>query len=148
MLDQYCHVGSIWVYGPTSKSMMLPPHRPASKLVSQKQHVSTCALSSAYIRGSDGQTQVKRNTTIASLDNLHTHTFLLLASVFFLFLTSTDSGKDARLTGTGTGSMRLINIDAFLRRESLIHSGKQVDRRTKVLEFRDDEATEYAILSH
>ena len=33
-------------------------------------------------------------------------------------------------------------------RESLIHSGKQVDRRTKVLEFRDDEATEYVILSH
>ena len=33
-------------------------------------------------------------------------------------------------------------------RESLIHSGKQVDRRTKVLEFRDNEATKYAILSH
>ena len=44
--------------------------------------------------------------------------------------------------------MRLINIDAFFRRESLIHSGKQVDRRTKVLESRDDETTEYAILSH
>ena len=44
--------------------------------------------------------------------------------------------------------MRLINIDAFFRRESLIHSGVQVDHRTKVLEFRDDETTEYAILSH
>ena len=44
--------------------------------------------------------------------------------------------------------MRLINIDAFLQRESLIHSGQQVDRRTKIFEFRDDEVTEYAILSH
>ena len=44
--------------------------------------------------------------------------------------------------------MRLINIDAFFRREWLIHSGQQVDRRTKVLEFRDDETTKYAILSH
>ena len=46
------------------------------------------------------------------------------------------------------GSMRLINIDAFLRRERLFHSGRRVERRTKVLEFRDDETTEYAILSH
>ena len=44
--------------------------------------------------------------------------------------------------------MRLINIDAFLQRERLFHSGRRVERRTKVLEFRDDEATEYAILSH
>ena len=44
--------------------------------------------------------------------------------------------------------MRLINICAFLRREWLIHLGAHVDRRTKVLEFRDDETTEYAILSH
>ena len=46
------------------------------------------------------------------------------------------------------GSMRLINIDAFLWREKSFHSWRRVDRRTKVLEFRDDEATEYAILSH
>ena len=46
------------------------------------------------------------------------------------------------------GSMRLINIDAFLQREQLFHLGRRVERRTKVLEFRDDEATEYAILSH
>jgi len=45
-------------------------------------------------------------------------------------------------------SMRLINIKAFLERERLIREGKQVDRRTKVLEFGDDEVTEYAILSH
>ena len=44
--------------------------------------------------------------------------------------------------------MRLINICAFLRREWLIHLGAHVDRRTKVLEFRDDETTKYAILSH
>ena len=44
--------------------------------------------------------------------------------------------------------MRLINIDTFLQREQLFHSGKRVERRTKVLEFRDDEATECAILSH
>ena len=44
--------------------------------------------------------------------------------------------------------MRLISIDAFLRRERSIHLGAQVDRRSRVLEFRDDEATEYAILSH
>ncbi|KAL4078659.1 heterokaryon incompatibility protein-domain-containing protein [Scleroderma yunnanense] len=44
--------------------------------------------------------------------------------------------------------MRLININAFLEREELIAKGTQVDRRTKVLEFCDDEATDYAILSH
>ena len=35
---------------------------------------------------------------------------------------------------TDAGSIRLINIDAFLRRESMIHPGEQVDRRTKVLD--------------
>ena len=50
---------------------------------------------------------------------------------------------DARLC-----SMRLINVEAFLKREDLMKEGKPVDRRTKVLEFADDEATEYAILSH
>ena len=44
--------------------------------------------------------------------------------------------------------MRLINIDAFLRRERLFHLGRRVERRTKVLEFRDDETTNYVILSH
>ena len=44
--------------------------------------------------------------------------------------------------------MHLINIEAFLQREGLMKEGKPVDRRTKVLEFGDDEATEYAILSH
>ena len=44
--------------------------------------------------------------------------------------------------------MRLINVKAFLERESLIREGKRVDRRAKVLEFGDDEAIEYAILSH
>ena len=44
--------------------------------------------------------------------------------------------------------MRLINVKAFLERESLIREGKRVNRRAKVLEFGDDEATEYAILSH
>ncbi|KIM50887.1 hypothetical protein SCLCIDRAFT_144516, partial [Scleroderma citrinum Foug A] len=44
--------------------------------------------------------------------------------------------------------MRLINVKAFLERESLISEGQQVDRRFNVLESRDDEATEYAILSH
>ena len=45
-------------------------------------------------------------------------------------------------------SMRLINVKAFLDREELIREGKRVDRRTKVLEFGDDEATEYVVLSH
>ena len=44
--------------------------------------------------------------------------------------------------------MCLINIEAFLKRESLMKKGKSVDRRTKVLEFGNDEAAEYAILSH
>ena len=47
--------------------------------------------------------------------------------------------------------MRLINVKAFLTREQLIRGKEQVeqvDRRAKVLEFRDDEATNYAILSH
>ena len=44
--------------------------------------------------------------------------------------------------------MRLINVDAFLRRERLFNLGRRVERRTKVLEFRDDETTNYVILSH
>ena len=44
--------------------------------------------------------------------------------------------------------MRLINVKAFLEREELIKKRKRVDRRVKVLEFGNDEATEYAILSH
>ncbi|KIM70350.1 hypothetical protein SCLCIDRAFT_102078, partial [Scleroderma citrinum Foug A] len=44
--------------------------------------------------------------------------------------------------------MRLINVKAFLERESFIRDRKLVDRRAKVLESMDDEATEYAILSH
>ena len=44
--------------------------------------------------------------------------------------------------------MRLINVKAFLEREELIRKRKRVDRRVKVLEFGNDEATEYAILSH
>ena len=44
--------------------------------------------------------------------------------------------------------MRLINVKAFLEREQLMSKGEKVDGRTKVLEFCDDEATEYAILSH
>ena len=46
------------------------------------------------------------------------------------------------------GSMRLINVDAFLRRDRLFHLGRRVERRTKVLEFCNDETTEYVILSH
>ncbi|KIM69824.1 hypothetical protein SCLCIDRAFT_731326 [Scleroderma citrinum Foug A] len=46
------------------------------------------------------------------------------------------------------GSMHLINVKAFLERESLITEGKRVDRRTKVLDVGDDGATKYAILSH
>ena len=44
--------------------------------------------------------------------------------------------------------MRLINIKTFLGREQMMEDGKRVDRRTRVLEFHDDEATEYAIFSH
>ena len=44
--------------------------------------------------------------------------------------------------------MRLIIVKAFLARENLIREGKRVDRRAKVLDFGDDEVTEYAILSH
>ena len=52
----------------------------------------------------------------------------------------------SRLTCTDTGSMRLIDISAFLWREKVMSTGMQID--TKVLYFRDDEITEYAILSH
>ncbi|KIM68132.1 hypothetical protein SCLCIDRAFT_1006621 [Scleroderma citrinum Foug A] len=44
--------------------------------------------------------------------------------------------------------MRLINVEAFLEREGLLRRGKRVNHRAKVLEFGDDEVTEYAILSH
>ena len=45
-------------------------------------------------------------------------------------------------------SMRLIDTNEFLRREWLMRGGMQVERRSNVLDFRDDETTEYAILSH
>ena len=45
-------------------------------------------------------------------------------------------------------SMCLINVKAFLEQESLIGERKPVDGRTTVLEFGDDQATEYVILSH
>ena len=44
--------------------------------------------------------------------------------------------------------MRLINIKAFFEREETMHEGRRVDRQCKVLEFRDDKTTAYAILSH
>ena len=44
--------------------------------------------------------------------------------------------------------MRLIDTNEFLRREWMMRAGMQVERRTKVLDFRDDETTDYAILSH
>ena len=44
--------------------------------------------------------------------------------------------------------MRLTNVIAFLARERLIREEKRVDCQAKILEFCDDEATEYAILSH
>ena len=53
-----------------------------------------------------------------------------------------------RLTDTQLGKMRLINVEALLERERVMDKGERVDRRTKVLEFADDEATSYAILSH
>ena len=45
-------------------------------------------------------------------------------------------------------SMCLIDINTFLEREGLIKWGKPVDHWAKVLEFGDDEVTEYVILSH
>ena len=44
--------------------------------------------------------------------------------------------------------MRLINVKALLEREQTMVHGIRVDLRTKVFELCDDEATEYAILSH
>ena len=46
------------------------------------------------------------------------------------------------------GSMRFINVKAFMEREKAMRNGGGVDRQTKVLEFADEEATSYAILSH
>ena len=44
--------------------------------------------------------------------------------------------------------MRLINVKNFLEREELMKKGENVNRRTKVFEWRNDETTTYAILSH
>ena len=44
--------------------------------------------------------------------------------------------------------MCLINVKAFLEREQLFAQRKRSDHQAKVLEFGDDEVTEYAILSH
>ncbi|KIM50604.1 hypothetical protein SCLCIDRAFT_1225234, partial [Scleroderma citrinum Foug A] len=68
---------------------------------------------------------------------------ILLEEVWILLKVDGPVETDAQLC-----SMRLINVKAFLERESLIREGKRVNRRAKVLEFGDDEATEYAILSH
>ena len=45
-------------------------------------------------------------------------------------------------------SMYLINVKALLQREGLMEMRERVDCPAKVLELRDDEVTEYAILSH
>ena len=42
----------------------------------------------------------------------------------------------------------MINVAAFLGRQELIKSGKELDRRTSIFSVRDDDATDYAILSH
>ena len=44
--------------------------------------------------------------------------------------------------------MRLIDINVFLMRETAMSIGMQVESRAKVFAFCDDEATQYAILSH
>ena len=45
--------------------------------------------------------------------------------------------------------MRLINVKAFIEREQVMsRQEERVDCQTEVLEFADDEATAYAILSH
>ncbi|KAL4070123.1 hypothetical protein V8B97DRAFT_2110139 [Scleroderma yunnanense] len=44
--------------------------------------------------------------------------------------------------------MRLINVQAFIERERKMRLGWPVNRRMKILEFHDDNATDYAILSH
>jgi len=45
-------------------------------------------------------------------------------------------------------SMRLINVRVLLEMEELMKRGERVDYQAKVLEFCDDEPTNYAILSH
>ena len=45
-------------------------------------------------------------------------------------------------------SMYLINVKALLEREGLMETRERVNCQVKVLELRDDEVTEYAILSH
>ena len=49
---------------------------------------------------------------------------------------------------THSDGMHLINIKTFLEREQLMSMGERVDRRIKIFEFRDNESTKYAILSH
>ena len=107
---------------------------------------------STYTRRSDSDKGKRRNCIT---ERLHTHTcFKHLCSIvsdhLLKYVFHSTVNVCPRPTCTDTGSMRLVSIDAFafIRRESLIHSGKRVDRRTKVLEFRDDEDTEYAIFSH
>ena len=45
-------------------------------------------------------------------------------------------------------SMYLINVKVLLEREGLMETRERMDHPAKVLELRDDEVTEYAILSH
>ena len=69
----------------------------------------------------------------------------------FVITNSVRGGKPSRVNDsveTNVQSMRLINEKTFLERESLIRDREPVDRHTEVLEFDDDEATEYAPLSH
>ena len=78
--------------------------------------------------------------------HLHNYTStvsILLEEVWIRFTVDDPVEIDAH-----SCSMRLIDVKAFLERERLIREGKRVDRRAKVLEFDNDHATEYAILSH
>ena len=102
---------------------------------------------------SDVQTQVKRNTAIASKLRPPVYAYLFQAPVFDFSDQLSRYGHHSTiirpsLTRTVTGSMYFIDINAFLRREWMICSGKRMDHRTNIFDFRDDETTSYAILSH
>jgi len=110
-------------------------------------HCECCCFSTIYLpyirRRPTDRTELACIATTTRLPFRSNNLSILLEEVWIPFTVDDPIETDAHVR-----SMRLINVKVFLERESLIREGKRVDRRAKVLDFGDDEATKYATLSH
>ena len=91
---------------------------------------------------------VARGNTSKLLPRVTGHDHIITSVIERLDFKGMGIFPQSRPLSKSQSSMRLINIKLFVKREQAIGQGKSVSRRTKVLDFCDDERTAYAILSH